>query len=172
MGFRFSIRLQLMVLSLFLFTIPYLGYNYVWELEQYLRNGQEQTMIGTARAVATALHERPALFDSQSAYLQDVRPGTDLYAPPIPSPIRLDGELNDWQQVSELISEYDGDEVIEYYNGYDGKPTSLSFTHMVGRYGQFLYAMFEVSDTSDFKFGFSALINAEAGGYNSVVTPC
>ncbi|AGP87248.1 proteobacterial dedicated sortase system histidine kinase [Alteromonas mediterranea] len=146
MGFRFSIRLQLMVLSLFLFTIPYLGYNYVWELEQYLRNGQEQTMIGTARAVATALHERPALFDSQSAYLQDVRPGTDLYAPPIPSPIRLDGELNDWQQVSELISEYDGDEVIEYYNGYDGKPTSLSFTHMVGRYRQFLYAMFEVSD--------------------------
>ena len=146
MGFRFSIRLQLMVLSLFLFTIPYLGYNYVWELEQYLRNGQEQTMIGTARAVATALHERPALFDSQSAYLQDVRPGTDLYALPIPSPIRLDGELNDWQQVSELISEYDGDEVIEYYNGYDGKPTSLSFTHMVGRYGQFLYAMFEVSD--------------------------
>ena len=146
MGFRFSIRLQLMALSLFLFTIPYLGYNYVWELEQYLRNGQEQTMIGTARAVATALHERPALFDSQSAYLQDVRPGTDLYAPPIPSPIRLDGELNDWQQVSELISEYDGDEVIEYYNGYDGKPTSLSFTHMVGRYGQFLYAMFEVSD--------------------------
>ena len=135
-----------MVLSLFLFTIPYLGYNYVWELEQYLRNGQEQTMIGTARAVATALHERPALFDSQSAYLQDVRPGTDLYALPIPSPIRLDGELNDWQQVSELISEYDGDEVIEYYNGYDGKPTSLSFTHMVGRYGQFLYAMFEVSD--------------------------
>ncbi len=146
MGFRFSIRLQLMVLSLFLFTIPYLGYNYVWELEQYLRNGQEQTMIGTARAVATTLHERPALFDSQSAYLQDVRPGTDLYAPPIPSPIRLDGELNDWQQVSELISDYDGDEVIEYYNGYDGKPTSLSFTHMVGRYGQFLYAMFEVSD--------------------------
>ena len=146
MGFRFSIRLQLMVLSLFLFTIPYLGYNYVWELEQYLRNGQEQTMIGTARAVATALHERPALFDSQSAYLQDVRPGTDLYAPPIPSPIRLDGELNDWQQVSELMSEYDGDEVIEYYNGYDGKPTSLSFTHMVGRYGQFLYAMFKVSD--------------------------
>jgi len=146
MGFRFSIRLQLMVLSLFLFTIPYLGYNYVWELEQYLRNGQEQTMIGTARAVATTLHERPALFDSQSAYLQDVRPGTDLYAPPIPSPIRLDGELNDWQQVSELMSEYDGDEVIEYYNGYDGKPTSLSFTHMVGRYGQFLYAMFEVSD--------------------------
>ena len=64
MKLRFSIRLQLLVLSLFLFAIPWLGYKYVWELEQYLRIGQEQTMIGTARAVATALHERPALFDS------------------------------------------------------------------------------------------------------------
>lgn len=146
MRVRFSIRLQLVVLSLFLFSIPYLGYNYVWELEQYLRNGQEQTMIGTARAVATALHERPALFDSQSAYLQDVRPGTDLYAPPIPYPIRLDGELNDWQQVNELLSEYGSAEVIEYYRGNQGEPVSLSFKHMVGRYGQFLYAMFEVSD--------------------------
>ena len=148
MKFRFSIRLQLLVLSLFLFTIPYLGYKYVWELEQYLRNGQEQTMIGTARAVATALHERPALFDSQSAYLQDVRPGTDLYAPPIPSPIQLDGELNDWQQVNELLSEYTSDRVIEYYNGNQGNPITLSFNHMVGRYGQFLYAMFEVKDDS------------------------
>lgn len=146
MRFSFSIRLQLLVLSLFLFTIPYLGYKYVWELEQYLRNGQEQTMIGTARAVATALHERPALFDSQSAYLQDVRPGTDLYAPPIPSPIRLDGELNDWQQVNELVGTYGSREVIEYYHGSQGEPISLSFQHMVGRYGQFLYAMFEVSD--------------------------
>ncbi|WP_287498892.1 proteobacterial dedicated sortase system histidine kinase, partial [Alteromonas sp. AO-Serp] len=33
-----------------------------------------------------------------------------------------------------------------YYNGYAGEPTSLSFKLMVGRYGQFLYAMFEVSD--------------------------
>ena len=61
MNLRFSIRLQLLVLSLFLFTIPWLGYRYVWELEQYLRTGQEQTMIGTARAVATALHEQQAV---------------------------------------------------------------------------------------------------------------
>ena len=116
-----------MVLSLFLFTIPYLGYNYVWELEQYLRNGQGQTMIGTARAVATALHERPALFDSQSAYLQERTSWHRSLRASIPSPIRLDGELgNDWQQVSELMSEYGSSEVIEYYNGYAGEPTSLS----------------------------------------------
>jgi two-component system, OmpR family, sensor histidine kinase ChvG len=59
--FRFGIRLKLVFFSSFLFAIPWLGYQYVWELESYLRIGQEQTMVGTARAVATALHERPAL---------------------------------------------------------------------------------------------------------------
>jgi two-component system sensor histidine kinase ChvG len=171
MRLRFSIRLQLLVLSLFFFAIPYLGYNYVWELEQYLRTGQEQTMIGTARAVATALHERPALFDSESAYLKDVRPGTDLYAPPIPYPIQLDGELNDWQQVDDLLTHYGANEIVERFTSLqtsddnkdaasetnsaasEGKGTastdkaiSLSFEHMVGRYDQFLYAMFNVTD--------------------------
>jgi two-component system sensor histidine kinase ChvG len=171
MRLRFSIRLQLLVLSLFFFAIPYLGYNYVWELEQYLRTGQEQTMIGTARAVATALHERPALFDSESAYLKDVRPGTDLYAPPIPYPIQLDGELNDWQQVDDLLTHYGANEIVERFTSLQtsddnkdaasetnsaasedkgtastDKTISLSFEHMVGRYDQFLYAMFNVTD--------------------------
>jgi two-component system sensor histidine kinase ChvG len=171
MRLRFSIRLQLLVLSLFFFAIPYLGYNYVWELEQYLRTGQEQTMIGTARAVATALHERPALFDSESAYLKDVRPGTDLYAPPIPYPIQLDGELNDWQQVDDLLTHYGANEIVERFTNLHtndenqgaasedkdaasenegtastDKAISLSFEHMVGRYDQFLYAMFNVTD--------------------------
>lgn len=147
MRFRFSIRLQLLVLSLFLFAIPYLGYKYVWELEQYLRIGQEQTMIGTARAVATALHERPALFDSQSAYLKNVRPGTDLYAPPIQYPIQLDGELNDWQRIDHLVASYGSDEVVETYTKTLANPNpTLRLKHMVGRYGQFLYAMFEVTD--------------------------
>ena len=100
--FRFGIRLKLLALSVFLFAIPWLGYQYVWELESYLRIGQEQTMVGTARAVATALHERPTLFDTQSAYLTDVKPGTDLYAHKIHDPIRLDGELDDWLDYQHL----------------------------------------------------------------------
>lgn len=145
MKLRFSIRLQLLVLSLFLFAIPWLGYKYVWELEQYLRIGQEQTMIGTARAVATALHERPALFDSQSAYLQNVRPGTDLYAPPIDVPIQLDGRLQEWQAVSPLIQTYDANNVVTWFSD-QSKPVSLSFEHMVGRFDQYFYAMFAVTD--------------------------
>jgi dedicated sortase system histidine kinase len=142
--FRIGIRLKLLFLSLFLFAIPWLGYRYVWELETYLRIGQEQTMVGTARAVATALHERPALFDSQSSYLADVKPGTDLYAHKIIDPIQLDGNLNDWLDYRHLALPYGELNLID--NVQDYRPESLSFKHMVGQYGAYLYAMFEVTD--------------------------
>lgn len=141
---RIGIRLKLFFLSLFLFAIPYLGYQYVWELESYLRLGQEQSMLGTARAVATALHERPALFDKQSAYLANVRTGTDLYAHPIVDPIRLDGELDDWLDYRHLTINYSQDNLLEENTPY--QTDSLNFEHMVGRYKQYLYAMFAVTD--------------------------
>jgi two-component system sensor histidine kinase ChvG len=142
--FRFGIRLKLVFFSSFLFAIPWLGYQYVWELETYLRIGQEQTMVGTARAVATALHERPALFDAQSAYLSDVKPGKDLYAYKITYPIQLDGELDDWQDYQHLMLNYGGPYIIDQVQDYD--PQSLRFTHMVGQFDRYLYGMFKVWD--------------------------
>jgi two-component system sensor histidine kinase ChvG len=142
--FRFGLRLKLLFFSSFLLTIPWLGYQYVWEMETYLRIGQEQTMVGTARAVATALHERPALFDSQSAYLTDVKPGTDLYAHKIAYPIQLDGKLDDWQDYRHLAIAYGQQNLIDPIQAY--KLDSLHFKHMVGQYDRFLYAMFDVTD--------------------------
>jgi dedicated sortase system histidine kinase len=143
---RFSLRLKLLFFSSFLLASPWLGYQYVWEMETYLRIGQEQTMVGTARAVATALHERPALFDSQSAYLTDVKPGTDLYAHKITYPIQLDGKLDDWQDYQHLSIAYGQQNLIDPIQNYQFD--NLHFTHMVGQYDRFLYAMFDVTDNN------------------------
>jgi two-component system, OmpR family, sensor histidine kinase ChvG len=51
----------LLVLTVFL-ALPWLGVEYVRELERVLRDAQERTLAGTAQAVATALHDRPRLF--------------------------------------------------------------------------------------------------------------
>jgi dedicated sortase system histidine kinase len=143
---RFGLRLKLLFFSSFLLAIPWLGYQYVWEMETYLRIGQEQTMVGTARAVATALHERPVLFDSQSAFLTDVKPGTDLYAHKITYPIQLDGKLDDWQDYRHLAIAYGQQNLIDPIQDYQSD--SLHFTHMVGQYDRFLYAMFDVTDNN------------------------
>lgn len=104
--FRFSLRAKLILLSSVLLTVPWFGYQYVWEMEKYLRYGQEQTLIGTARALATALHERPNLFNNQASFLPSVEQGKDLYGYQFHDAILLDGLANDWPNFSERAHFY------------------------------------------------------------------
>jgi len=60
---RFGLRAKVALVALVLAPIPWLGYRYVKDMEAVLREGQEQALVGTARAVATALHDRPELAD-------------------------------------------------------------------------------------------------------------
>ena len=58
-----SIRARALLVSLVLLAIPFVGYGYVREIERVLQAAQEQAVIATARAVATALHDRPKLLE-------------------------------------------------------------------------------------------------------------
>jgi len=62
MRIRFSLRSKLALVSLLLLALPWVGYQYVEEMARFLRDGQRAALVATARAVATALHERPQLF--------------------------------------------------------------------------------------------------------------
>lgn len=62
-----GIRAQLLLVLMVFLTIPWLGYEYVRELERFLRDAQQKTLAGTAQAVATALHDRPRLFEPAAA---------------------------------------------------------------------------------------------------------
>jgi len=62
MRIHFSLRVKLALVSLLLLALPWVGYQYVEEMARFLRAGQRAGLVATARAVATALHERPQLF--------------------------------------------------------------------------------------------------------------
>jgi dedicated sortase system histidine kinase len=55
-----GLRSKLALVALVLLVLPWAGYEYVREMERFLLEGQEQALLGAARAVATALHDRPA----------------------------------------------------------------------------------------------------------------
>ncbi|NMH63697.1 proteobacterial dedicated sortase system histidine kinase [Shewanella salipaludis] len=139
-----GLRTKVVILSLFLLCLPWLGYQYVWEMEKYLRQGQERTLEGTTQALATALHERPKLFDNQASFLNRVEKSRDLYAYPLSGPIQLDGKLVDWQGYSHRFINYGQSHLIMQAD--EDAPLNLSFTHMVGRYGGYLYGFFDVTD--------------------------
>jgi hypothetical protein len=72
---RFALKLpaQLALVSLVLLALPWAGVSYVNELERVLLAGQERALLAAARAVATALHDRPQLLASVPARDDAVR---------------------------------------------------------------------------------------------------
>lgn len=71
--FRFSLRLKLALVALTLLALPWAGYRYVQEMERFLLEAQQQALLATARAVATALHERPQLMRLKPAQSDEAR---------------------------------------------------------------------------------------------------
>lgn len=144
----FGIRSKLVFLSSFLLVIPWLGYQYILEMEDVLRRGQEQTVLGTAQALATALNERPELFN-EGNYSPATR-SEDLYVYPIYSPISLvDGSLSDWGEYQQYEVGYDSRDYLRTslnpMRPYSNEE-SLQFRTMLGDYNGFLYAYFKVTD--------------------------
>jgi len=133
-----------LLLSGFLFSIPWFGYQYVWEMEKYLRYGQEQTIIGTARALATAMHERDNLFNNQASFLPSVEKGKDLYSYGLSAPIQLDGLNNDWPDFANKAHFYQQNNQL--YHQLTPEQLSVNLTAAVGTYGKYLYLYFAVID--------------------------
>ncbi len=69
---RFSLRVKLALVLLALAALPLAGILYVNEVERFLLHEQEQSLLAVARAVATALHERPQLLASASGRGEEV----------------------------------------------------------------------------------------------------
>ena len=120
-------------MSLILLAIPWVGYRYILEVENFLRQGQERTLSGTAQAVATALHDRPQLFEPVAASGQEGN--RLLYARTLAKPIIMDGQMDDWNAQNVKKIQY-----------RDDRNPGFSFTQQIGKYDQFLYLMFDVKD--------------------------
>jgi len=139
-----GIRGKLLLVALALLLIPWMGYQYVRDMKSFLLQGQEQAMLLTARAVATVLHDRPELFYPQIGVADLIGEPRDLYAYSLSGYVRLDGEANDWGELTEFLRTYRDVRYLACTEDYD--PQSLSFQNVLGYRGDYVYALFQVSD--------------------------
>jgi dedicated sortase system histidine kinase len=130
-----GLRTQVLLLALILLVIPWVGYRYVLEMERFLREGQERALIATARAVATALHERAALFETGGAAPFGAT-DAGLYVRALPGQIHLDGDDSDWPPLSATSSD-----VPLSYSG-----ATVSMTPRLGKRDRYLYLLVKVTD--------------------------
>jgi signal transduction histidine kinase len=99
-------------------------------------------MLFSARAVASALSGRTGLFDRE--LFHSLNASRDLYLYQLSNPIRINGKTDDWQPQLKEASEFGKDHLLfssEPYN-YD----SLHYRHLTGVRGDYLYAVFLVTD--------------------------
>jgi two-component system sensor histidine kinase ChvG len=65
--FFHGIRFRLVLVALVLLALPLLAAQFISRMESFLRESQERAIGATARAVASALSDRPALFERRDA---------------------------------------------------------------------------------------------------------
>jgi len=136
-SFRFTIRAKLLLLSIAVFSIPYFGYEYLRELENYLRTSLETSLVDAARAVAGPMHENYQLFPYTESVADDA-----LFIHTLKHPIQLDGYTDDWAGYLDWSKIYSSSSV----NTGNNKNESLSFKLILGKYAHQLYAMIQVYD--------------------------
>jgi len=132
---RISLRRKLLLVSSVLLVIPWVGYEYVREMEGFLRTGQESAVLGTARAVATVLNERAELFVRDDAQVDGAQ--LTLYAHTLSRPIFLDGYGDDW---GHLLS------WSQSFSSRDADAGDASFQLISGVFGSDLYLLLRVRD--------------------------
>lgn len=143
-----GLRGKVLLVSCVLFAIPWVGYQYVAQMEKFLREGQERALTGTARAVATALHDRPQLFEQGRRSVK----GSEAILAELPGPISLDGRTEDWAAAPVLAK----------------LPASLAresgFELRLGRFERNVYALVQVAD-SHLSYRRAAVASPEAADH-------
>ncbi|MDH3320027.1 MAG: hypothetical protein OEO84_10105, partial [Betaproteobacteria bacterium] len=76
--FTLGLRAKLALVALALLALPWAGVSFVNEMERVLLAGQERALLAAARAVATALHDRPQLLAAVPARDDAVRREAEL----------------------------------------------------------------------------------------------
>jgi hypothetical protein len=99
-------------------------------------------MLFSARAVASALSGRTGLFDRE--LFHSLNADRDLYLHQLSNPMRLNGKTDDWQPHLEEALVFGEEHLLFSAEPYDHK--SLHYRHLTGVRGDYLYAIFPVTD--------------------------
>ena len=137
---------MLLFSSVFLLALPWLGYRYMDEMKDFLLQGQEDAQALAARAIASVLNGRAELFypvDDPAALAIDE---SALYVYPLEAPKQVDGYVGDWGVLLQQAKRFAGESTIFDRTGEAGD--KASFELLLGEYGEYIYALLRVSDSS------------------------
>jgi dedicated sortase system histidine kinase len=132
-AFRHSLRFKLVLASLTLLLIPWVGYRYLQETEDQLRHAQKELLLSRAEVVAGLLSSRSSELNDQTGN------GRTLYVHPLSQAVVVDGYSEEWQH---LLTQ------ARHYRARETSPQAISFDLLAGYHADHLYLLIHVADTT------------------------
>ncbi len=137
------LRNQLLALSLITLLLPFSGWKLVQELENFLREGEEDALLASTKTLALAL---PQGVRSMLGHVRgQVLPFRQLSSAPI-----LDGYLTDWPEPAESLE-------------FEAAGAVLKLNVLAGRHGGRFYLALKVTDPGDIRATTFNTESAQAG---------
>ncbi len=125
-----NLKRQLLLVSLLTLMLPWAGCEFIRETESALRNGQQQMLAGTARALASSMTQYEEEFPVIDA---GADAGDQLYVHPLPSRPSIDGYFDDWPLERESLKTMRGtDGTVQVALGATG-PAIFLYVEVVDR---------------------------------------
>ncbi len=131
---------KLLLVCAVLLVIPWLGYQYLLEMQRFLIEGQAQAHLLTAKGVATLLHGSDELFNDLPESIEDYR---QLSSYPLDYPLRIDGYADDWRDLDRMQQSF-GEDSAPASPG----PTREKFRLALGTRDRQLYAFVHINDVT------------------------
>ena len=125
-----SIRARLLLLSLAILLLPLAGYQYVREMERYLRQELGDSVQFASTDLAALLHDRQDLLPAAFTTLSDGR--SSIYLHTLDRPIQIDGYSTDWEAWLDWARHYG--------------PVGRGFSLLAGMREQTVYVRLRVED--------------------------
>ena len=140
-----SIRRKLLIASLSLLLVPWVGYRYIQDLEHQLRAEQEQQLLSRAAMISTIMAMHPERFQSTILTGENNRnTAHHLYIRPLQYPITVDGYANDWQHYPERLHTLNAQQAIA--GDTQASAQDIEIQYQMGSTEESLYLVLRVQD--------------------------
>lgn len=130
---RLTLRRKLLLVSLSLLALPWVGYRYLNEMEGFLRRAQEDALLTRAEAAAAVLASRPEPFAAHRRRVAGVADAHIHFVREMAHPVSVDGYAEEWRGWLDLARVY------APAPGYRAE-------HLLASHDDTLYALFKVVD--------------------------
>ena len=126
---KISLRSKLMLMSISVLIIPYIGFEYIKETETRLRSKLESTLTYVSYVVASSLNNKPELFRTSFS-----EKGNALYIHELNDIVQIDGYTYDW-------SSY-----LDWSEPYISSTDEDNFKLIIGKDNDYYYVLLQVKD--------------------------